>query len=132
MDKADIDIIRLNDGQYYTVYFRQGDLVGNILVPQEVLARQRGGFIEKVQEYLDAHATEFPNLKDLPNIEQAETVTIYLVKCSLTNDFSMVFVERNDVAPEILIAELHELDAYINSFTDVIKNLEEERKMTWT
>ena len=44
----------------------------------------------------------------------------------------MVFVERNDVAPEILIAELHELDAYINSFTDVLNNLEEERTMKWT
>ena len=34
---TDIDTERPNDGEHYTVYFRQGELAGNMLLPQEAV-----------------------------------------------------------------------------------------------
>ena len=121
---TDINISRPNDGQYYTVFFRQGGLAGNILVPREAIDKQDNKLLEASQDYLDAHEDEIPDLKDLPNIEAAGTVTRYLVDSSLNSSSSMVFVERHEDAIDALIAELHELDERITNFDDVIKNLE--------
>ena len=121
---TDINISRPNDGQYYTVFFRQEELVGNILVPRGAINRQDKELIKAVQEYLDTHTDDIPDLKDLPNLEDAGTVTRYLVDSSLNSSASMVFVERNEDAIDALIAELHELDERITDFDDVITNLE--------
>ena len=121
---TDINISRPNDGQYYTVFFRQGELGGNMLVPREAVDVQDNQFLKEAQEYLDIHTDEIPDLKDLPHLEDAGTVTRYLVDSSLNSSSSMVFVERYEGAVEALVAELHELDERIESFDDVIKNLE--------
>ena len=121
---TDINIRRPNDGQYYTVFFRQEEFVGNILVPQEAIDKQNIKLPEAAQNYLDAHAEEIPDLKSLPRLEDAGTVTRYLVDSSLNSSSSMVFVERNEEAVAALIAELHELNERIDTFDDVIKNLE--------
>ena len=39
---TDIDTERPNDGEHYTVYFRQGDLAGNMLLPQEAIEKGKG------------------------------------------------------------------------------------------
>ena len=121
---TDMNISRPNDGQHYTVFFRQGELSGNILVPREAIDRQESKLLEAAQEYLNAHMEDIPDLKTLPNLEDAGTVTRYLVDSSLNNSSSMVFVERHEEAVAALVAELHELDERINTFDDVIKNLE--------
>lgn len=121
---TDINISRPNDGHYYTVFFRQGGLAGNILVPKEAIDKQDNKLLKAAQDYLDAHADDIPDLKDLPNLEAAGTVTRYLVDSSLNSSSSMVFVERHEEAVDALIAELHELDERITDFDDVIRNLE--------
>ena len=68
------DIERPSDGKYYTIYFRQGKLVGNMLMPQESLETGKS-YMEAAQAYLDAHAEEIPNLADLSNLEDAGAVT---------------------------------------------------------
>lgn len=123
---TNINISRPNDGQHYTVFFRQEELIGNMLVPLEVIDRQNIKMPEATQNYLDAHAEDIPDLKKLPRLEDAGTVTRYLVDSSLNSSSSMVFVERHEEAVNALIAELHELDERINTFDDVIKNLEED------
>ena len=121
---TDINISRPNDGQHYTVFFRQEKLAGNMLVPREAIDRQNIKLSKAAQNYLDAHAEDIPDLKTLPRIEDAGTVTRYLLDSSLNSSSSMVFVERNEEAVAALIAELHGLDERINTFDDVIKNLE--------
>ena len=121
---TNINISRPNDGQHYTVFFRQKELIGNMLVPREVIDRQNIKLPEATQNYLDAHAEDIPDLKNLPRLEDAGTVTRYLVDSSLNSSSSMVFVERNEEAVAALISELHELDERITNFDDVIKNLE--------
>ena len=123
---TDINICRPNDGQHYTVFYRQGELSGNTLIPREAIDQQDNQFISAAQEYLDAHAEGIPDLKDLPRLEEAGTVTRYLVDCSLNSSSSMVFVERQEEAVEALVAELHELDGRIGSFNDVMENLKED------
>ena len=68
---TDIDTERPNDGEHYTVYFRQGDLAGNMLLPQEAVEAGEG-YIEAAQAYLDAHAEGVPHLADLPNLRKPE------------------------------------------------------------
>ncbi len=121
---TDINISRPNDGQHYTVFFRQEELAGNMLVPREAFDRQDNKLLEAAQDYLDAHADDIPDLKALPHLENAGTVTRYLVDSSLNSSSSMVFVERHEEAANALIAELHKLDEGITDFNDVIKNLE--------
>jgi len=121
---TDVNINRPNDGQYYTVFFRQGELAGNMLVPKEAVNRQDKKLLKAAQEYLDANTDEVPDLKDLPRLEAAGTVTRYLVDSSLNSSSSMVFVERQEETVNALIAELHELDERITDFDDVIRNLE--------
>ena len=121
---TDININRPNDGQHYTVIFRQEELVGNMLVPREAIDRQNIKLPEAAQNYLDAHAEDISDLKTLPCLENAGTVTKYLVDSSLNSSSSMVYVERNEDVVSALIAELHELDERIDTFDNVIKNLE--------
>ena len=102
----------------------RGELSGNILVPREAIDRQESKLLEAAQDYLNAHMEDIPDLKTFPNLEDAGTVTRYLVDSSLNSSSSMVYVERNEDALFALIAELHELDERINTFDDVIKNLE--------
>ena len=123
---TNINISRPNDDQHYTVSFRQEELIGNMLVPREVIDRQNIKLPEATQNYLDTHAEDIPDLKKLPRLEDAGTVTRYLVDSSLNSSSSMVFVERHEEAVNALIAELHELDERINTFDDVINNLEED------
>ena len=121
---TDININRPNDGQHYTVFFRQEELAGNMLVPREAIDRQNIKLSKAAQNYLDVHAEDIPDLKTLPRIEDAGTVTRYLVDSSLNSSSSMVFVERNEETVAALVAKLHELDEHIDTFDDVIKNLE--------
>ncbi len=121
---TNINISRSNDGQHYTVFFRQEELIGNMLVPLEVIDRQNIKLPKATQNYLDAHAEDISDLKNLPRLEDAGTVTRYLVDSSLNSSSSMVFVDRNEDAVAALVAELHELDEHITNFDDVIKNLE--------
>ncbi len=121
---TDININRPNDGQHYTVFFRQEELAGNMLVPRETIDRQNIKLSEAAQNYLDVHAEHIPDLKTMPRLENAGTVTRYLVDSSLNSSSSMVYVERNEDAVSALIAELHERDERIDTFDDVIKNLE--------
>ena len=121
---TDVKISRPNDGQHYTVFFRQGKLCGNMLIPREAIDQQDNQFLKAAQEYLDAHVEDIPDPKDLPGLEDVGTVTRYLVDCSLNSSSSMVFVERQEEAVEALVAELHELDGRIGSFNDVMENLE--------
>ena len=97
-----------------------------MLVPREAIDRQDSKLLEAAQDYLNAHMEDIPDLKTFPNLEDAGTVTRYLVDSSLNNSSSMVFVERHEEAVAALVAELHELDERINTFDDVIKNLEED------
>ena len=71
---TDIDTERPNDGEHYTVYFRQGELAGNMLLPQEAIEEGKG-FMEAAQTYLDAHEEEVPQLADFPNLAEAGAVT---------------------------------------------------------
>ena len=125
---TNINISRPNDDQHYTVSFRQEELIGNMLVPREVIDRQNIKLPEATQNYLDAHAEDISDLKNLPRLEDAGTVTRYLVDSSLNSSSSMVFVERNEEAVAALISELHDLDKSIDTFDDVIKNLEADFK----
>ncbi|MBE6093456.1 MAG: hypothetical protein E7201_09885 [Selenomonas ruminantium] len=61
---TDININRPNDGQHYTVFFRQEELAGNMLVPREAIDRQNIKLFEAAQNYLDAHAEDIPDLKN--------------------------------------------------------------------
>ena len=121
---TDVKISRPNDGQHYTVFFRQGELSGNMLIPREAIDQQDNQFLKAAQEYLDAHTDEISDLKDLPRLEETGTVTRYLVDSSLNSSSSMVFVDRHEEAVDALVAELHELDERIGSFDDVMNNLE--------
>ncbi|WP_256625862.1 MATE family efflux transporter [Selenomonas ruminantium] len=93
-------------------------------MPGGEINRQNKELLKAAQDYLDANADDIPDLKDLPNLEDAGTVTRYLVDSSLNSSSSMVFVERHEDAVEALIVELHELDERITNFDDVIKSLE--------
>lgn len=121
---TNININRPNDGQHYTVFFRQEELIGNMLVPREVIDRQNIKLPKATQNYLDDHAEDISVLKNLPRLEDAGTVTRYLVDSSLNSSSSMVFLDRNEDAVAAIVAELHELDEHITNFDDVIKNLE--------
>ena len=122
---TDIDVERPCDGEYYTIYFRQGKLVGNMLMPQESLETGKS-YMEAAQAYLDAHAEEIPNLADLPNLEDAGAVTQYLVEVSQDSDSGMVFIGNDSEELVSLITELHERDTRIHTYDDVMKNLKED------
>lgn len=122
---TDINVERPCDGEYYTIYFRQGKLAGNMLMPQEFLETEKS-YMEAAQAYLDAHAEEIPNLADLPNLEDAGAVTQYLVEVSQDSDSGMVFIGNDSEEIVSLIAELHERDNRIHTYEDVMKKLEED------
>ncbi len=116
---------RPKNGQEYTVYIRQGELIGNMLIPQEAVGDNEKA-IEAAQAYLDTHKEEIPQLYDLPNLAEAGVVTKYLVQKSLNESSGMVFVERDSEELSCFIAELHKQDKCITSFADVIRSLEKD------
>lgn len=122
---TDINVERPCDGEYYTIYFRQGKLAGNMLMPQESLETGKS-YMEVAQAYLDAHAEEIPNLADLPNLEDAGAVTQYLVEVSQDSDSGMVFIGNDSEEIVSLITELHDRDNRIHTYEDVMKKLEED------
>ena len=124
---TDIDIERPSDGEHYTIYFQQGELVGNMLLPQENIEEGQS-YMEAAQAYLDAHTDELPILAELPDIATVGVVTRYLVERSLKSKTGMVFVENNSEEIESLVAELHKADNRIQSFTDVLTSIAEDCK----
>lgn len=120
---TDIDTERPNDGEHYTVYFRQGELAGNMLLPQEAIEKGKG-IMEAAQAYLDAHAEEVPQLVDFPNLAEAGAVTKYLVEESQDSCSGMVFIENDSEEISSLIEELRERDSSIQTYDDVMKSLE--------
>jgi len=120
---TDIDTERPNDGEHYTVYFRQGELAGNMLLPQEAVEAGKG-YIKAAQAYLDAHAEGVPHLADLPNLEEAGAVVNYLVKESQDSSSGMVFIENDGEEIASLIEELHVRDSQIQTYNDVVNSLE--------
>lgn len=125
---TDIDVTRPQGGQYCTVYFRQGKLSGNMLIPREAVENRGGKLLQAAQYYLDYHLREIPSLKDLPSIAEAGPVTRYLVEASLSECDGIMYVDRREDAASILVNELHEIDDSIKSFDDVIASLEEDFK----
>lgn len=122
---TDIDTERPCDGEHYTIYFRQGELLGNMLLPQEAIEEGQS-YMEAAQVYLDAHAEEVPNLADLPNLADAGAVTQYLVEASRDSNSGMVFIENDSEEIVRLITELHERDSRIKTYDDVKKSLDED------
>jgi len=122
---TDIDIERPCDGEHYTIYFRQGELLGNMLLPQEAIEEGQS-YMKAAQVYLDAHAEEVPNLADLPNLAEAGAVAKYLVEASLDNNSGMVFIGNDSEEIVSLITELHERDSRIRTYDDVMKSLKED------
>ena len=120
---TDIDTERPNDGEHYTVYFRQGEMAGNMLLPQEAIEKGKG-FMEAAQAYLDAHAEEVSQLVDFPNLAEAGAVTKYLVEESQDSCSGMVFIENDSEEISSLIEELRERDSSIQTYDDVMKSLE--------
>ena len=120
---TDIDTERPNDGEHYTVYFRQGELAGNMLLPQEAVEAGKG-YIKAAQAYLDAHAEGVPHLADLPNLKEAGAVVNYLVKESQDSSSGMVFIENDGEEIASLIEELHVRDSQIQTYNDVVNSLE--------
>ena len=123
----DIDIERPNDGEHYTVYYRQGELAGNMLLSQETV-EAGNGYMEAAQAYLDTHAEEVPKLADLPNLAEAGAVTKYLVEESQDSSSGMVFIENDIEEITSLIEELKGRDSRIQTCEDVLKSLEEDFK----
>lgn len=124
---TDIDLERPSDGEHYTIYFRQGELGGNMLLPQENIEEGQS-YMEAAQAYLDAHTEEIPNLADLPNLEEAGVVTKYLVEASQDSNSGMAFIENDGEEIVRLITELHERDRRIHTYDDVMKSLEVDFK----
>ena len=120
-----IDLERPSDGEQYTVYFRQGELAGNMLLPQEVVEEGKN-YMEAAQAYLDEHLEEVPNLECLPNLAEAGAVTQSLVETSQDNKSGMVFIGHDSEEIVSLITELHERDRRIQNYDDVMKNLKED------
>lgn len=125
---TDIDIERPKDDEHYTVYYRQGELAGNMLLPQEAVDIPGKNFIKAAQEYVDAHGREVPHLKELPRLDEAGPVTRYLVNSSISHNSGMVSVGRNQDEVESFLAEIQEQDISLRSFADVIKSLEADLK----
>ncbi len=120
---TDIDTERPSDGEHYTIYFRQGELLGNMLLPQEAVETGQG-YMEAAQAYLDAHVEENPHLADLPNLAEVGVVTKYLVEASLGSNSGMVFIGNDSEEIESFVTELHKSDNNIHTFADVLKSLE--------
>lgn len=125
---TDIDTQRPNDGEHYTVYFRQGNLASNMLIPQEAVDGRGIDLIKLAQVYLDTHRREVPFLKKQPALEEAGPVTKYLIDRSLEAASGMISVGRNPDEAASMVANLHERDESIQSFDDVIKSLQEDMK----
>lgn len=120
---TDIDIERPSDGEHYTVYFRQGELNGNMLLPLDMVEEGKD-YIKEAQAYVDAHTEEIPYLADLPNLNEVGIVTKYLVEESQDSSSGMVFIENNSEEIASLIEVLHEKDSQIQIYNDVVKSLE--------
>ena len=83
---TDIDIERPKDGEHYTVYYRQGELAGNMLLPQEAVDIPGKNLLKAAQEYVDANGKEVPRLKELPRLDEAGPITRYLVNSSISHN----------------------------------------------